>query len=80
MPSRFTQGDILRLLGHFNMTRKRKGGTIYAGLGNDGRYRTCKLDFHAGGKPVAQGTATKMAKDLFFESVEEMKEYLDINL
>ncbi len=77
MPIRFTQGDFRRLLKHFNMVPCKKGSNLYAGVGNDGKYRTCKLDFHAAGEMVAAGTANKMAKDLHFENVQALKDYME---
>ena len=80
MPVRFTQGDFQRIFKHFNTTPIKKGSTLYSGIGNDGKYRTCKLDFHSSGETVAMGTAAKMAKDLFFGNVQALKEYMDDHL
>ena len=80
MGLQFIQADFLRLFRHFNMDRKHKDGKIYVGMGNDGVYRTCKLDFHTNSTQVATGTAEKMAKDLGFKNTRELKDYMDKNL
>jgi hypothetical protein len=76
MPIRFCQGDIRRLLSHFNLKPER-GSTIYFGIGKDGIWRTCKFDYHKDKDPVATGTAKIIAASLKFNTVLEMKEYID---
>jgi len=76
MPIRFCQGDIRKLLSHFNM-KPEKGSTIYLGIGRDGIWRTCKFDYHKDKDPVATGTAKIIAASLKFNIVSEMKEYID---
>jgi hypothetical protein len=79
MPIRFSQGQIKRLLAHFNM-KPEKGSTIHCGLGKDGVWRTCKFDYHKDRDIVASGTAKAIASSLKFQTVLEMKEYIDKNL
>ena len=70
-----TSDDLLLVFGYFNMSKKNKGGCIYFGIGNDGIFRTCKIDFHAGSRNVAPGTTHTMAKDLGFKNAIELKEF-----
>lgn len=79
MPIRFSHGDIKNLLAHFNM-KSEKGSTIYCGLGRDGVWRTCKLDYHKDRDTVATGTAKAIASSLKFNTVLEMKEYIKNHL
>jgi hypothetical protein len=79
MPIRFCQGQIKKLLTHFNM-KPEKGSNIYMGIGKDGIWRTCKFDFHKNNAPIATGTAKVIATSLKFKSVLEMKEFIDKNL
>ena len=79
MPIRFCQGDIRRLLAHFNM-KPAKGSNIYFGIARDGIWRMCKFDYHKGKDPVATGTAKVIATSLKFNNVLEMKEYMDKHL
>lgn len=79
MPIRFCQGDIRKLLSYFNM-KPEKGSTIYLGIGRDGIWRTCKFDYHKDKDPVATGTAKIIATSLKFNTVLEMKEYIDKHL
>lgn len=67
MPIRFTQGDIAFLFKKLGMAPLRKGSTIYGGIGPDGVFRTCKLDYHSDKTPVATGTANAIAKALGFK-------------
>lgn len=75
MPIRFCQGDIRKLLSHFNM-KPEKGSTIYLGIGRDGIWHTCKFDYHKDKDPVATGTTKIIATSLKFNTVLEMKEYI----
>jgi hypothetical protein len=77
MGVQFNQGEIMKAFRHFNMERKRKGGNIYAGMGRDGQYRTCKLDFHSNGTPVSKGVADKIAEDLKFKDSKELRDCID---
>ncbi|MFZ5688279.1 MAG: hypothetical protein ACOY9Y_08890 [Bacillota bacterium] len=79
MPIRFCQGEIKKLLVHFNM-KAEKGSTIFCGLGKDGIWRTCKFDYHKDKAPVATGTAKAIASSLKFKTVLEMKAYIDEHL
>lgn len=79
MPIRFSHGDIKRLLANFNM-KPEKGSPIYYGLGRDGVWRTCKLDYHKDRDTIATGTAKAIAISLKFKTVLEMKEYIEKNL
>ncbi|HWQ72059.1 MAG TPA: hypothetical protein VN370_07045 [Desulfitobacteriaceae bacterium] len=47
------------------------------GIGRDGIWRTCKFDYHKDKDPVATGTAKIIAASLKFNTVQEMKEYID---
>lgn len=76
MPIRFSQGDIKKLLAYFNM-KSQKGSTIFCGLGRDGVWRTCKFDYHKDRDTVATGTAKAIASSLKFQTVQEMKEYIE---
>jgi len=76
MPIRFCQGDIRKLLSHFNM-KPEKGSTIYLGIGRDGIWRACKFDYHKDKDPIATGTAKIIATSLKFNTVLELKEYID---
>jgi len=80
MPIRFSQGDIKRLLAHFNMKPQQKGSTLYCGIGRDGIWRTCKFDYHKDSDIIASGTAKAIANALKFNNVLEMKEYLEKHL
>lgn len=79
MPIRVCQGDIRKLLSHFNM-KPEKGLTMYMGIGRDGIWRTCKFDCHKDTDPAATGTTKIIAASLKFKSVLEMKEYIDKQL
>lgn len=79
MPIRCCQGDIRKLLAHLNM-KPEKGSTIYLGIGRDGIWRTCKFDYHKDKDPVAMGTAEVIATSLKFNTVIDMKEYIDKHL
>ncbi len=80
MGIRFSQRDIARLLRHFRMEPQKKGSNLYAGIGLDGQWRTCKFDYHKGREEVLKGTANAIAKSLLFRNVEEMKRYMEKNL
>lgn len=77
MAIRFHQGEIARLLLHFNMQPARKGSNTHLGIGGDGRLRRCYFHFHSKGTPVATGTAAAIAKQLGFDNALKMKEYMD---
>lgn len=77
MPIRFSQGDIARLLRHFNMQPAKKGSKTYLGIGRDGLLRRCYFHYHSDSTPVATGTAHAIASQLGFTNVEAMKTYLD---
>lgn len=79
MPIRFSHSDIKKLLAYFNM-KSEKGSTIYCGLGRDGVWRTCKLDYHKDRDTIATGTAKAIASSLKFKTVLEMKEYIEKHL
>lgn len=80
MPIRFSQGDIKRLLAHLHMKPQQKGSTLYCGIGRDGKWRTCKFDYHKDRDIVASGTAKAIANALKFGNVLEMKEYIEKHL
>lgn len=80
MPVRFMQGDIKRLLRHFNMRPAQKGSYIYEGIGKDGNWRRCKFDYHKDRDQIATGTAKSIATSLLFKDCQEMKEYIDDKL
>lgn len=73
MPIRFDQGNIKKLLKYLNMEPLKKGSKIFGGIGKDGKWRTCKFDFHSDNKIVAAGTAKIIAKSLGFKDLEDMK-------
>ena len=73
-------GDALKAFKHFNMQRIRNNGFMYEGMGKDGINRICKLDYHAAGRLIAPGTANKIAQDLGFKNLKELKYYLDRHL
>jgi hypothetical protein len=72
-----TSSDILKVFRYFNMTPLRKGGCMYGGMGNDGIYRRCKLDYHAGGRDLAPGTVNKIAQDLKFSNAKALRDFID---
>lgn len=80
MPIRFNQGEIKKLLKYLNMEPFKKGSTIFGGIGKDGKWRTCKFDFHGDSKIVAIGTARIIAKSLGYKDLDDMKKFLDKNL
>ena len=80
MGIRFSQKDIAKLLRHFRMKPLKKGSNLYVGIGPDGKWRTCKFDYHKGRDPVLKGSAQAIAKSLLFKNVKEMKKYMDHNL
>lgn len=77
MPIRFSQADIRRLLNYFNMKPLKKGGFIYGGIGKDGKWRTCKFDYHKDRDQIATGTGKCIALSLGFKDVAEMKEFIE---
>lgn len=80
MPVRFSQGDVARLLRHFNMAPARKGSKTYLGMGKDGQLRRGYFRYHSDSTPVAIGTADAIATQLGFRDVAAMKEYMDTYL
>jgi hypothetical protein len=70
MPIRFNQGTIKRLLVQFNMKPLKKGSCIYGGIGRDGKWRTCKFDYHKDNEIIATGTASSIAKSLLFYNIK----------
>lgn len=74
MGIRFSQRDIARLLKHFRMEPQKKGSNLYTGIGLDGKWRTCKFDYHKKREEVLKGTADAIAKSLLFKNMKEMKE------
>jgi len=80
MPVRFSQGDIARLLRHFNLSPAGKGSRTYFGVGKDGKLRRCYFHYHSDGTPVATGTAHAIATQLGFANAGAMKEYMDQHL
>ncbi|MHB1254505.1 MAG: hypothetical protein ACYCZ1_10135 [Candidatus Humimicrobiaceae bacterium] len=80
MPIRFNQGTIKKLLKYLNMEPFKKGSKIFGGIGKDGKWRTCKFDFHGDNKIVAIGTARIIAKSLGYKDLDDMKKFLDKNL
>lgn len=75
MGVRFTAGDIRKIFEALGM-RKRKGSNIYIGRGPDGVLRRSALHSHGDGMPIKAGTAKAIAKQLGFNTVEEMYEFL----
>lgn len=80
MPIRFTQGDIRQLLNYFNMNPLKKSSFIYGGIGKDGKWRTCKFDYHKDCDQIATGTGKSIATSLGFKDTAEMKEFIDRKL
>ena len=80
MPIRFNQGTIKKLLKYLNMEPLKKGSKIFGGIGKDGKWRTCKFDFHSDNKIVSIGTARIIAKSLGYKDLDDMKKFLDKNL
>lgn len=80
MPVQFTFGEIAGLFHHFRMQPVKKGSKVYDGLGKDGIVRRSVLHAHSSGETVAIGTADQIAKQLHFNSVLEMRKYMDDNL
>jgi hypothetical protein len=76
---RFEQSEIRRLLVHFRMAPLRKGSNIYGGFGADGRWRTCKFDYHKDRDIVPAGTAKSIARALLFGDFNEMKKHIREN-
>ena len=58
------------------MEPQKKGSNLYAGIGPDGQWRTCKFDYHKGREEVLKGSR-RIAKSLLFRNVEEMKRYME---
>lgn len=73
---RFVQGEVKRLLAHFNMVPLKKGSRIYGGFGKDGIWRTCSFHYHKDSDFIPEGTANSIAKALNFKDSLEMKEYI----
>jgi hypothetical protein len=48
----------------------------WVGIGPDGRTRRTRLDSRGLGRVVATGTASRIARQLFFRDLEEMYRYL----
>jgi len=80
MPIRFSQGDIARLLRHFNLQPAGKGSGTFLGVGRDGVLRRCYFHYHADAVMMATGTADAIASQLGFKNAAEMKEYMDKHL
>lgn len=77
MPPRFAQRDIASLFLRLRMTRLRKGGAIYAGVGPDGVFRKCVFHYHSDQTPVATGTADAIAHALGLGNAQGMKDFID---
>lgn len=77
MPPRFTQGDIASLFRKLRMTRLKKGGAIYGGVGPDGVFRKCAFHYHSDQTPVAAGTAGAIAAALGLGNAQGMKDFID---
>lgn len=77
MPIRFTQGEILRLLIHLNMSPAPKGSKTHCGIGKDGIFRQCYFHFLNRSSQLATGTAKKIAKQLGYANHESMKVFMD---
>lgn len=76
MPIRFTHGDIKRLLNYYNMRPLKKGSFIYGGIGKDGKWRTCKFDYHKDHNQIATGTGKSIAISLGFKDTSDMKDFI----
>lgn len=71
----FTFGDIMRICTTLGLARVDKS-MVWRGVGSDGKFRQTRIDSHGLGRPLATGTAHVIAKQLRFESLEEMYSYL----
>ncbi len=73
----FTFGDIERICRSLNMHPAKAGSQVWHGVGPDGLYRRTRIDSHGSGKRLAYGTAKAVARQLLFDTVEDMRRYLD---
>jgi hypothetical protein len=72
----FTFGDIEKICRSLDMEPVKKGSRFWQGFGPDGRFRRTRIDSHGSGRPVATGTARRMAEQLLFRDLEDMYLYL----
>lgn len=72
----FTFGGIEKICRALGMKPATKGSQFWRGMGPDGVFRQTRIDSHGDGRAVATGTASKMAKQLGFASVEDMYSFL----
>jgi hypothetical protein len=75
-----TQGQIKKLLKHFNLRPARKGSNVYDGIGKDGILRRCTFHYHKNREELRKGTAESIARQLGFKNAVEMQEYIKKNL
>lgn len=76
MPFTLNFGDIERICRSLGMRPVAKGSRVWRGIGPDGKFRQTRIHSHGPGKPVAKGTAKAIARDLLFDTAEEMARYL----
>ena len=72
----FTFSDIEKICRSFRMKQVKTGSRFWEGTGPDGRFRRTQIHSHGGGKPVATGTARRIADQLLFRDLEDMYVYL----
>lgn len=72
----FTFGEIMKICRALKMEPVIKSGKTWRGIDSDGRFRQTYIHSHGGGKPVADGTAKRIADQLYFDSVKEMHSFL----
>jgi len=65
-----------------NMIPAKKGSRIWHGIGANGRLRVTRIDSHGAGKPVASGTAKRIAQQLGFSTTAKpmMEPMITVNL
>lgn len=72
----FTFGDIEKICRALGLQPARKGSQVWRGIGRDGQFRQTRIDSHGPGRPVATGTAKRIASQLLFDDLDEMYHFL----